>query len=86
MNATIFRSEDYDKYIDTPFTDVEIKTGAQLLARYERYADDDRYTVYKRVASDSALDPNAKYQVTYICEDVTELSSWYIELEIKKLD
>ena len=86
MNATIFRSENYDKYIDTPFTDVEIKTGAQLLARYERLTDDDRYTVYKRVASDSDLDPNAKYQVTYIWEDVTELSSWYIELEIKKLD
>ena len=86
MNATIFRSEDYDKYIDAPFTDVEIKTGAQLLARYERHTDDDRYTVYKRVASDSDLDPNAKYQVTYIWEDVTELSSWYIELEIKKLD
>ena len=86
MNEIIFRSEDYDKYIDTPFTDVEIKTGAQLLARYERHTDDDRYTVYERIASDSDLDPNAKYQVTYICEDVTELSSWYIELEIKKLD
>ena len=86
MNEIIFRSEAYDKYIDAPFTDVEIKTGAQLLARYERLTDDDRYTVYKRVASDSDLDPNAKYQVTYIWEDVTELSSWYIELEIKKLD
>lgn len=86
MNETIFRSEAYDKYTDAPFTDVEIKTGAQLLARYERLTDDDRYTVYKRVASDSDLDPNAKYQVTYIWEDVTELSSWYIELEIKKLD
>lgn len=86
MNETIFRSKAYDKYIDAPFTDVEIKTGAQLLARYERLTDDDRYTVYKRVASDSDLDPNAKYQVTYIWEDVTELSSWYIELEIKKLD
>ena len=70
MNETIFRSEDYDKYIDAPFTDVEIKTGAQLLARYERHTHDDRY--YTESETDTKLSEKAASSQTHTKAQISD--------------
>lgn len=84
MNKTLFRSENYYDLIDGPVGEA-VMTGAELAALRYRHANDDRYTKFEIVVSDSDLDFNADYQVQYIDEDVTALTSWYIEVEVKKL-
>lgn len=84
-NKTLFRSEDYYDLMDCPMITEEVMTGAELSAMRHYLATNDRYTKFKIVVSDSDLDFNADYQIQYIAEDVTALTSWYIEVEVKKL-
>lgn len=94
MNKTLFRSEAYyDWMIDEEESNmltVEVMTGAELSAMRYRHANDNNYTQFETVVSDSDLDFNADYQITYFDQyvsdkDMTTLTAAYIEIEIKKL-
>lgn len=85
MNKTLFRSENYYDLMDCPFLREDVMTGAEISAMRHRLANDDRYTEFDIVVSDSDLDFKVDYQITYIDEDITALTAWYIEVEVKKL-